>query len=1150
MGGSVGDQSPFLDQNSATSNHFGQQQPPPQQQPPYPPQQQQQPTSNVSYGNPPSTPEHRVGSVTQYASPEMGGSMMQQQPPQQPGMGMPSQPNMQSSWQSGMSGQPQQQQFGQGSMMQPQMQQPQVAAAGGGHSWQNQSQMLQPSHYYQQQQGNVQGQMQQPQPQPPGPQYRSYSSGGASVGSQQQSAPTAGSYAARSAQAYAHIPHQQQQQQQQQQPPSQMMHNNMMQQPQYQHQQMMQGGSMQGSGMMQQPSGGQPQFQAQQQFQPQQPQAQMQNSMMQQPQFQQQQQQPQQHPPQQPGGSQYPPPQQPQSQASTMGYPHPNQSVAGATMATGTPGKPQPSWAETPAQIAIQNRLLTDATRKVQEHAYYMKQAMEKNDLPTVLDRASLMVGQLGEIHGPSHHPQTAGPHAPPPGGEASQLNPKNYYELHMRALEDMPHFEEYLLQISGYSQQNQPVDPTRITITMAPTPGPGEAKFTMRELYDCVQYCPQVLPRLYLQICAGSALIQSGEVGTKWVMDDLMQATKCVQNPVRGLFLRHYLLQMVRDKLPDSPVESTPLAGEAPAAAAPNDSASAATGEVGGSADGSAALPQQAAQSSNPEQEKGTVVDSYKFILANFIEMNKLWVRIQHLPGDLKSKDQRKRRERERNELRVLVGTNLVRLSQLEGVTSKIYGEVILPTVLDHIVVCGDPLAQAYLIDCITQVFPDEYHIETLPILLRVCPKLRDKVNIRTILQSLMDRLANYLADEELLDETDTNQVKKNMAQDSFPMFEECVQNVYNARGPKLTAKEVVRLQTALLSFSLRCFKGDMDQVNRCLQGCVVGIKQANASYEMQEGMMGDGSGGMKPLDEVATVELEKLLSIPLDSLALKVLQLDNYGELISFLPWQNRRGVALQLLKAVENAGAPPKSVKEIQELFGMVEPVIRDEFETPAHYGSADDASVAMSQLSMSGMSSYGQPQSMGFNQSPHMAPPSKEVQTENALVSKLVHLLDHEDTDIVYEMLVVARQHINAGGKNRVGQTLVAVVFAAFRLTERVFDAEYGINDEEKKSDDAGKEFEDSKGDSAGEKMEEGESKESEEKGPEEDGETKEGEEEAKEGEETATEAKEGEETAKEADAPKEEPESTSPESDLKDDINGGEAGEASAAKTVT
>ena len=52
---------------------------------------------------------------------------------------------------------------------------------------------------------------------------------------------------------------------------------------------------------------------------------------------------------------------------------------------------------------------------------------------------------------------------------------------------------------------------------------------------------------------------------------------------------------------------------------------------------------------------------------------MNKLWVRMQH-QGHTKEKD---RREKERLELRILVGTNLVRLSQLEGVDTALYQKV-----------------------------------------------------------------------------------------------------------------------------------------------------------------------------------------------------------------------------------------------------------------------------------------------------------------------------------------------------------------------------------------------------------------------------------------------------------------------------------------
>lgn len=66
-------------------------------------------------------------------------------------------------------------------------------------------------------------------------------------------------------------------------------------------------------------------------------------------------------------------------------------------------------------------------------------------------------------------------------------------------------------------------------------------------------------------------------------------------------------------------------------------------------------------------------MVDSIHFILLNFAEMNKLWVRMQHLGH---SRD-RERREQERRDLRVLVGANLHRISQLEAVTADIYKEV-----------------------------------------------------------------------------------------------------------------------------------------------------------------------------------------------------------------------------------------------------------------------------------------------------------------------------------------------------------------------------------------------------------------------------------------------------------------------------------------
>jgi hypothetical protein len=64
-----------------------------------------------------------------------------------------------------------------------------------------------------------------------------------------------------------------------------------------------------------------------------------------------------------------------------------------------------------------------------------------------------------------------------------------------------------------------------------------------------------------------------------------------------------------------------------------------------------------------------------------------------------------KERRERERSELRILVGTNLVRLSQLESVNEEDYRRLVLPGILEQVVSCRDAIAQEYLMECIIQV-------------------------------------------------------------------------------------------------------------------------------------------------------------------------------------------------------------------------------------------------------------------------------------------------------------------------------------------------------------------------------------------------------------------------------------------------------------
>ena len=252
-----------------------------------------------------------------------------------------------------------------------------------------------------------------------------------------------------------------------------------------------------------------------------------------------------------------------------------------------------------------------------------------------------------------------------------SNLGPKQYYELYMSVFDALRHLSVYL-------RESHPVN-------------------HLADLYELVQYAGNIVPRLYLMITVGTVYMAIEDAPVKEIMKDMMEMSRGVQHPIRGLFLRYYLSGQVRDCLPQG------------------------TG-------------------SGPE---GNVEDSIHFILTNFVEMNKLWVRLQH-QGHSREREQR---TKERQELQLLVGSNLVRLSQLVDLNA--YKDMILEPLLEQVVQCRDVLAQEYLLEVITQVFPDEFHLNTLDQLLSAIARLNPHVNIKAIVIGLMDRLSSYASRE-----------------------------------------------------------------------------------------------------------------------------------------------------------------------------------------------------------------------------------------------------------------------------------------------------------------------------------------------------------------------------------------------------------------
>ncbi|KAJ5561387.1 hypothetical protein N7461_000148 [Penicillium sp. DV-2018c] len=306
--------------------------------------------------------------------------------------------------------------------------------------------------------------------------------------------------------------------------------------------------------------------------------------------------------------------------------------------------------ASSPPVTEDQNRLLEEALGVVRQQSSMMRKCLETpGKLMDALKCGSTFVSEL----------------------RTPSLGPKQYYELYMAVFDALRHLSVYL-------KENHPVN-------------------HLADLYELVQYAGNIVPRLYLMITVGTVYMSVEDAPVKEIMKDMMEMSRGVQHPIRGLFLRYYLSGQARDYLPS------------------------------GTGDG-------------PE---GNMQDSINFVLTNFVEMNKLWVRLQH-QGPSR---ERERRIQERRELELLVGSNIVRLSQLVDLEG--YKSGILQALLEQVVQCRDVLAQEYLLEVITKVFPDEFHLHTLDLLLSAIARLNPHVDLKKIVIGLMDRLSTYAARE-----------------------------------------------------------------------------------------------------------------------------------------------------------------------------------------------------------------------------------------------------------------------------------------------------------------------------------------------------------------------------------------------------------------
>ncbi|KAF9261927.1 vacuolar protein sorting-associated protein 35 [Marasmius fiardii PR-910] len=653
-----------------------------------------------------------------------------------------------------------------------------------------------------------------------------------------------------------------------------------------------------------------------------------------------------------------------------------------------------------------EGKLLSEALNTVKIQVQQMKRNLELEQLMDGLKSASVMLAEL----------------------RTSSLSPKQYYELYMAVFDALRHLSNYLYEAHQAGRHH------------------------LADLYELVQYAGNIIPRLYLMITVGSVYMSIADAPVKEIMKDMMEMSRGVLHPIRGLFLRHYLSGQTRDHLPIG-VDTGPT---------------------------------------------GNLQDSISFVLTNFIEMNKLWVRLQHQGH---SRD-REKREMERRELRILVGTNLVRLSQLDGVDLEMYQRIILPSILEQVVSCKDVIAQEYLMEVVIQVFTDEFHLHTLGPFLSATAQLHPKVNIKQIVIALIDRLAAYAAREaesedpeetkrqeeaaakrlaekvkaqkartrenvpgardevpaeasawgssdaahpedsekpngHVRDEGKTEEGKgKEKQQDGDVGEKEKEDNVKKFRGvpenvqlfevfwkqvvelikarPDLSIQDITALFVSLTNLSLSCYPDRLEYVDQVLAYTAEKVKEFADSPDLHA--------------QQTTSNLAALLVAPINSYqsVLTLLAIPNYAPLLSKQLFSTRRSIAHSIISSVLKNETIIETPEDVDGVLELCHVLIKDQSDSGG--GGAQVAA--------------GQPMRDPRRQGPYYE--REDMAEEQGWVARMVHLLRAESLDVQFELLQTARRHFDLGGE-RMRFTFPALITSAIKLCRRYKNREHVEND---------------------------------------------------------------------------------------------------------
>jgi vacuolar protein sorting-associated protein 35 len=360
---------------------------------------------------------------------------------------------------------------------------------------------------------------------------------------------------------------------------------------------------------------------------------------------------------------------------------------------------------------------------------------------------------------------------------------------------------------------------------------------------------------------------------------------------------------------------------------------------------------------------------------------MTRLWIRLSaNTVGDEKIL-----RDKERLDLKILIGENINRLSSLEGLSLELYQSKILPKLTEILLENRDSISQQYIMECIIQAFPDDYNIQCMEDILKTATQLDENVDVKTLFIILMEKLARYVA-ENGADAQNLVEAAEKIFEPLKGSIDKLVLQSINQPGGIQEPNKFLELELALMKFTIKCCPSNerLNTVNQILEKTKFILNAYNRKLTQ------DGENILK-----------NLLVAPLES-ELSIFDFNYFPEIMVFLNFSSRTSLALRIIESLSHK-EKLDSREKVQILLGYIRTLLEDSTDT--------------------------------------IEVDAYQFEYEQNIVAKMLFVIKANDPFKLQEILDTLVPIFAKGGTRRIKYTLPTLVNAYLRLTLQVDETHY-------------------------------------------------------------------------------------------------------------